>query len=153
MNTQSTPPEHPLLRVCREHGNLTRDLRDAAHEAFHALSVNARDWEREAVHRKLMLKFRGARLWLHEMEARAAEQIVCAHFGEPIDPIEDWVHWSIMEAIKFRLPFADYDMSLHAARHSLSSAAVQKLAQRIIVLGEAESCSLACQADSSAAGA
>jgi hypothetical protein len=152
MNTQSTPSEHPLLRVCRERGNHAWNLRDAAHEAFHALSVDATDWEREAVHRKLMHKFRGASLWVHEMQARAAEQIVCAHFGEPPGPIEEWVHWSIMEAIKFRLPFADYDMSLDAARDSLSSAAVQKLAKRIIVLGEAESCSLACQADSSAAG-
>ncbi len=37
-----------IIEAVRARGNDPRDLRDAAHEAHHALEVKAKDWDRDA---------------------------------------------------------------------------------------------------------
>lgn len=107
---------HEVIALCAKHGNKARDVRDAAHEAFHALYVNARDWDREKVHAKLKKRFDKAGLWIHEMQARAVEQLVCRHYGIDAGELDGWVFVSIREAVSHRLPFGEFDVSLQLAR-------------------------------------
>lgn len=131
---------HTLIEICQAHGNDARNVRDAAHEAFHALVVNAKkSWDREKVHRALKRKFKvPAMLWLNEMQARAVEQIVSQHFEYACAPLETRIHLSIMEAIKFQMPYGDFDTSLRCAQRYLTDPEVQQWAGRVIALTTAE---------------
>ena len=111
-------------------------LRDAAHEAFHALAVGAGSWNRERVHRALCRQFVGANLWIHEMEARGVEQVVCMKLGVDCGSLGQWVATSAMEAIKGRLPYADPSVSEGIARRFMQSDACAEWAHRIIAMGE-----------------
>lgn len=124
---------HPLVLLAHARGNHPSDLRDAAHEAFHALSVGLEeDWDRETIHEALVERFGGAELWLHELQARAVEQLVCAEFGVETNPIEHWVHWSILEAIKFRQPVdMNFDRAVKTTRRLLDNADVKRWAKKI----------------------
>lgn len=126
---------HPLIAYAAARGGQPHDLRDAAHEAFHALSVGAkRDWDREAIHRRLVRRFKGAELWAQEIYARAVETLVCCHFGEPYEA-DKWIAMSAMEAIKFRLPYADPDVSEPIYLKALRSDRVKRWADDVIALG------------------
>lgn len=130
---------HALVRLCRRRGNDASDLRDAAHEIFHARTVVGKDWDREVVHAKLVRAFKvGADLWVHEMQARAVEQLVCRHYGHGCRELEHWVNMSIMEAIKFRLPYGEYDASLACARIAMTSSRVLSEVAAIIRLADRE---------------
>ncbi|HEY5553047.1 MAG TPA: hypothetical protein VIK52_14235 [Opitutaceae bacterium] len=132
-------PGARLIALCERRGNgKPRDLRDAAHEAFHALTVNARNWDREKIHRALVRKFDRAHLWIHEMHARAVEQLVCRHFGVECGTLESWVHVSVMEAIKTGAPFADSGDSLNIARYFMGTDVARGWADLVIAL-DAES--------------
>jgi hypothetical protein len=100
----------------RPHRGESDNLRDAAHETFHALTVKAKTWERDVVHAKLVRKFDRAELWMHEMQARAVEQLVCKRYGIDCGPLDEWVFTSIREAMSHRLPFGEFDVSLHVAQ-------------------------------------
>lgn len=134
---QSKPVLPSLIAYCRARNNRPSDIRDAAHEAFHALTVGARNWEREHVHRLLVKKFSRAELWVHEMQARAVEQLVCDTLREPYKGVDEWVNVSILEAIKGGLPYADYDMSRHVAQTMLRRQDTISWARRIARLDSA----------------
>jgi hypothetical protein len=126
---------HPLVAYGRARGNGSLNVRDAAHEAFHALSVNAKNWDREKVHAKLCRKFKRAALWLHELEARAVEQLVCQRLGYDCGPLDKWVGWSAMEAIKFRLPYdSDHKRSVEMAEKMMTRPATKAWSDRIVAL-------------------
>ena len=126
-----------LVAYCRARHNAPHDVRDAAHEAFHALTVGARNWDREKVHAKLLRKFNRAELWVHEMQARAVEQLVCEALSEPTKSLDEWVGVSILEAIKYHMPYADHGVSLDIARTYLERRDTKRWALRIARLGSA----------------
>jgi len=127
-----------LIALGRSKGNKPHDVRDAAHEAFHAMTAGVDDWDRENIHEALVALFdrRGgnADFWLHEMEARAVEQIVCERLGVPTKAIEAWYHTSVLEAMKGALPYhcGDGDPTLAYARKRLTHPATLAAAERII---------------------
>lgn len=82
-----------LRRAVHARGLWTRDLRDAAHEAHHALTCRLRGkWTRDRVEEALKRKFPyySDRL-ADELLARAVEQLVCRHFRVREKPVEYWV--------------------------------------------------------------
>ena len=81
-------------------------FRFAVHEAAHGLDADADDWSSDALHAALTEQFDGPALWVAEVRARCVEQAVCAAFGVETDSIEQWLHISAIEAIRFGLPFA-----------------------------------------------
>lgn len=92
------------------------DVRDAAHEIFHAQAAGVRGkWDREKTHRALVRKFRGAKMWLHEVDARVLEDIVSEMFGhESGRDVDAWLSVSVMEAIKSGMPWSHPDDALRA---------------------------------------
>jgi hypothetical protein len=131
------PNDHPLIALCKEHGNDADNIRDAAHEIFHARYAGTKSWDREVVHQALSRKFRQrgpAFFWLHELRARAVEQIVSKHFGYDCGPLAGWVHTSILEAIKRGMPRGDFDISIKYATDYLNDRGIVREAQRIIAL-------------------
>ena len=135
-----TPQADAIIAEVRKRGNepIGSGLRDAAHEAFHALTVKAgpKSWQREKVHAKLVRKFMRAELWLHEMEARAVEQAVCKALGVECGSVEQWVFTSSMEAIKRGLPYGEYNPSLAYVERYMTTAACGEWAAKILALGE-----------------
>lgn len=121
---KATP--HRFLTGCRIHGwrpqvskdKLAESVRDAAHEAFHALTVGLEDWsDREEVHRRLMRTMAPSTLWLHEIEARVTERELCARFGlDTGRTLEEWIYHSAMEAIRTRVPHADPEKAVKLAQ-------------------------------------
>ncbi len=131
--------DHPLVALCKAHGNNASDVRDAAHEIYHAQAIAEQDWtdwDREVVHAHLVGQFARAELWLHELKARAVEQLVCKHFDYDCGPLSKWVHISAMEAIKFGMPYADHSVSMSIAEDLMEDDAVIADAQHIINLAE-----------------
>jgi len=87
-----------IIDAVRARGNNPRNLRDAAHEAHHALDAKVRGkWDRENIHRHVRRMGNG-RAALSEIMARAVEQIVCARCG--VDPGGDVDHWALMSAME-----------------------------------------------------
>lgn len=95
-----------LIAVIRAHGNDATNLRDAAHEAHHAIEagVPAGKWDRETIHRYVM-KMRQGDAARSEIRSRAVEQIVCRRFGVDCGTVEHWAFIACMEAMKYRIPF------------------------------------------------
>ena len=125
-----------LILAVQSRGSDAIDLRDAAHEASHALEAGARRWDREAIHRALLRKFRRpGDLVASEVEARAVEQLVCAHFGVDCGKVERWADWSILEALKHRLPIiTDRQFMVKAIRTRMASKRTQAHAAKVIAL-------------------
>ena len=99
-----TPAE--VVATVRAHGSNARDLRDAIHEAAHALQVGLTPpWGREMVHKALAEHARAdlctsrpeVALAAYEVQARAVERLACEGFGIPYDP-EEWALVAILEA-------------------------------------------------------
>lgn len=86
-----------LIRVIQARGSDATDLRDAAHEAAHALKWNVKKrWTRDNIHAK---KPRGINHGVaDELEARAVEQIVCKRLNVRCGSIAKWaeVCWEEM---------------------------------------------------------
>jgi hypothetical protein len=122
-----------LVAAVRARGSDTKDARDAAHEASHALDVGAKRWDRESIHRALMKRRRGEQ-FASEVTARAVEQIVCAKLGVDCGTVEKWASVSYMEALKHRLPFSSYEDFLSAVRAAIDSREADRGAKRILAL-------------------
>jgi hypothetical protein len=131
------PTAEEVLLAIRARGCETTNLRDAAHEAHHAIeaSVPEGKWGREAISKavKRMGPGRAAR---SEIVARAVEQIVCERLGVTVKPLEERVGTSCMEAIKFREPFLDYDAAVTATKNALTSKTTLAAADTIIALAD-----------------
>lgn len=116
-----TEPVH-IINAVRSRGSDARDLRDAAHEACHAVELNVAvgSWDRDTIHDAIMATIgkRGgdtmmrslqiARVIRFETTARAVERLTCQRFD--ID-IGDWADIAFMEAMQgagIRLPSVDW---------------------------------------------
>jgi hypothetical protein len=83
-------------------GSDASDLRDAAHEAHHALRCKlTQPWTREAVHEALVGLCRGDGVLLlgEELDARAVEWTVCEAVGVSYD-LEHWAFIAAMESLR-----------------------------------------------------
>lgn len=131
-----TTPE-AVIAAIRAMGSDADDLRDAAHEAHHAIEagIPAGRWDRDTISRYVKRMGPG-RAAASEVRARAVEQVVCARLGVPAGrhKLEDWVGTSVTEAIKFREPFLKYEDAVKAVKARLASKDVQKDADAIIAL-------------------
>lgn len=89
-------------------------VRDAAHEAFHALTVQLEEWgDREAIHAELIAHLSPPALWVHEIEARLVEREVCRILGvDSGRTLEDWIALSCMEAVRTRVHHTDPEKSM-----------------------------------------
>lgn len=104
-----------IVAYCRAKGNQPLDLRDAAHEAHHALYVRLRgSWDRERLHlaleekaQELSIVARPVATMMHmELNARAVEWDVCERLGIPYD-LDQWIFVCYQETLKnMRVQFA-----------------------------------------------
>lgn len=131
-----------LIEAIRARGSDARDLRDAAHEAHHALSAKVRGpWDRENIH-KFVIRLRRSDEILDEMVARAVETIVCERFGVAIVradgtpwTLEQRAMTSSMEAMKYGRPYLPtLELTVKAMRNALASSTAQEHAERVIAL-------------------
>lgn len=130
-----SPTAESIIAAIRKRGSDAIELRDAVHEAHHALFAGARKWDRDSIHRALR-KFPRWMQAADELMARAVEQLVCKQLGVEIDGIEKWAHVSVMEAMSYRIPFMPYDDCLRGIQNALNHESAKNYAARIIALGE-----------------
>lgn len=109
-----TGPADVIVAAVASRGSNPRDLRDAAHEACHALMFNVKPgtWDRETINGKIERTRNGhamARIMYGrrfgvmidaEVIARAVEQVVCKRFGVDCGTVEEWAHIAWMEAMQ-----------------------------------------------------
>lgn len=94
-----------VVAAIQARGSDATDLRDAVHEAHHAVVTKLkRPWERERIHQAL-LRMPRVRKWglsmlvMEEIDARAVERLACERFGVPYDA-ERWAMAAAMETCK-----------------------------------------------------
>jgi hypothetical protein len=99
-----------LLAAIQAHGCDATDLRDAAHEAHHALFAKVKPpWERERIHQALMRRAKGrlasGQLVIYELNARAVEWIVCERFDITYDLTKwaDIMWWETAKSLRICL--------------------------------------------------
>jgi hypothetical protein len=132
------PTAADVIAAVRARGNDAKDLRDASHEACHAIEAGiATGWKRDAIHSALSAKVGDTRagLWVAEMRARAVEQIVCERLG--VDPgmaLDDAVGLAIMESLHFGLPWAEHDVSVSLARRQMTDPTTLRIVEQILAL-------------------
>lgn len=102
-----------LIAAIRARGSDARDLRDAAHEACHAIEANVPDgkWDREGIHSRLIRGRSRSDLVRLEIEARAVEQLVCADLGVDCDTVDKWAEitwWETMKNMRINLPSVEW---------------------------------------------
>lgn len=126
-----------LLLAIRARGSDARDLRDAAHEACHALAWNVKGkWTRKKIEASNPYRSR-AKMLLgvnDEITARAVEQLVCARLGVECDPVSRAVMTMCMETVKFegiKLPYNEMVMAVEARMESKAAA---EMAERVLAL-------------------
>ena len=74
------------------------DVRFASHEAYHGFDLDLERWDSDSIHNRIVAEPRWVAV-ATEIEARAAEWIVCERLGIQYD-LERWSLASTMEGIK-----------------------------------------------------
>lgn len=87
---------HPVVQWVRSMGSDTVDVRDAAHEASHALEFGCERWDRGSIDRAAFDVRNRRFLVSSEVEARAVERIVCEELGLPYDA-RKWADVCLLE--------------------------------------------------------
>lgn len=77
-------------------GSDTTDVRDAAHEASHALEFGCERWDRRSIDVAAFAPQNRRLLVSSEVEARAVERIVCEEVGVPYEPLK-WADVCLLE--------------------------------------------------------
>lgn len=131
-----------IIAAIRDRGSDARDLRDAAHEAHHALFANVRKrWTRDNVHagvlraaRHRVIAGRDAALVKLELDARAVEWALCDRYGLPyeLDKWADIMWWETAKSMSILLP--DVDQVAQAIRLTRKRAIVETWADKIVAL-------------------
>lgn len=136
-----TVTEESFLNAVSRRGCIARDVRDAAHEAAHALDVGLRvRWTRDRVHDALVRKFtQDWRYIRSEVEARAIEQIVCTRLAVVTKPVEYWADRAVMESGHFGEKMLPYDKLVKAINMAIAAPDVIAKAERVLALGEVPS--------------
>lgn len=134
METQSNP--EALIAIIRAHGNDATNLRDAAHEAHHAIEagVPAGKWDRETIHSYVM-RMRPGDAARSEIRSRAVEQIVCRRFGVDCGTVEHWAFIACMEALKYRIPFfAEMGTVVDLVTRTMATPEAEAMADAVMAL-------------------
>lgn len=131
-------PAESLLKAIRARGSDAQDLRDAAHEACHALQWNVRGkWTRRNIDRANPNKGRRSYSFglADEIIARAVEQLVCVKLGAECPSIEACALTMIMEAMEIDRVNLPCDGTIERAiRRRLKAPEAHALAERVIAL-------------------
>jgi len=122
-----------IVAWARQCGSDTDDVRDAAHEASHALECGVADWDREEIHGALIGVRNGERART-EIEARAVERLVCAALGVAHN-WPNFVFLCAMEAMKSGVRFPSLDMLEAAIRSAMGAPEVVERAALILAMG------------------
>lgn len=124
-----------LIRAIRSKGNDATNLRDAVHEAHHALSAKVvGPWDRENIHRHVMRMGRGHAAF-DEITARAVEQMVCHDFGIDCGSVEKWAHIACMEAIKSNIAYPSLTWFVDRVNECMKRGETRSAADWIVLLG------------------
>lgn len=137
MKTKKKPTAESIIAAVRSHGNDARSLRDAAHEAHHALSarVPRGRWDRETIHACLRNSFNNAEFRADELMARAVEQIVCSDLGvDPGGDIDRWAFISCLESVKYGYPLGDPSDVARAIKMFMKTPAARIAADNVLNL-------------------
>lgn len=130
-------PAEALLAAIQKRGSDARNLRDAAHEACHAIQSGLKGrWHRDKIHNKLVRGRRAGELVLIEIQARAVEQLVCADLGVDPGTVEQWAEitwWETIKNMKINLPSVEW--IAERVRNHMSDKRVRRLADQVILLG------------------
>lgn len=134
-----------IVRAIRARGSDATDLRDAAHEAFHALEIRLRGkWTRDRIHNALCrcARKRDSRaiqseLVGYELRARAAERAVCQRFGIDYET-EKWLHICYMETLQsMHIALPSTEWILKGMDVAAETLAHRRRVDQIIALGAA----------------
>lgn len=103
-----------IIDAVRSRGSNATDLRDAAHEACHAIEYGVRgSWNREAIHAAILRTAKRSSILggnvfaTAEIHARAVEQLVGRKLGVDVGTVESWAGLATLEALTnsgFRFP-------------------------------------------------
>lgn len=144
--TTSTPttPTLPVsaeavVLAVRALGSDTTNLRDAAHEASHALELRVPrgKWSRVTIDRYAQRKKLGRGDISSEILARAVEQIVCERLGVPIASVDRLAAVAAMESNKLDRVSFDPDVFASMVRQMMSSKRAGEMADAVIALAKA----------------
>ena len=127
-----------IIAAVRKRGNDATTLRDAAHEACHAIQARIvrGKWDREAIHHKLTKGLSNAELVRVEIVARAVEQLVCRDLGVDCGSVEEWANitwWETAKNMRIQLP--DPKWIADCVHKSMGHDSARKLADKVIALG------------------
>lgn len=129
-----TTPEL-IIAAVQARGNDATTLRDAAHEAHHALSAGLDGpWDRESIHAAVMAMGRGEAA-ADEIMARAVEQIVCRDFGIDCGSVKDWAMYACIESIKSGIAYPSLNWFVERVNDYMKTRAAREAADRVIALG------------------
>lgn len=124
-----------IIGAVQARGNDATNLRDAAHEACHALDYAVEGpWDRESIHDARPPERSSA--IASEIRARAVERLVCERLGQPIENPDHWLFIAVMETTR------DYGGSLPLAVWKSAVADAEKqpatlrLVDAVLALGE-----------------
>lgn len=121
-----------IIAAVRARGSEARDLRDAAHEASHALEWGAESWDRESIHDSRPSDL--AAVLASEILARAVEGLVCEALNEPTDAVEARALVALLELSRLfgGVPFGSL---VKAIRTRADAADAREMATQILALG------------------
>lgn len=123
-----------LLRAIQARGSDATDLRDAAHEAHHAIFARVKGrWTRKNIDRALQKLHRSDRVG-DEMRARAVEQLVCRFLGVDPGTVEKWAGISCLESMQIDKLGIPYDAMMEGVQRRLKDS--QAHAQAVLRLAE-----------------
>ena len=125
-----------FLEAVRRRGSDARDVRDAAHEACHAIRWNVKKpWTRDNIHAKCPRRV-SDKLG-EEITARAVEQLVCERLSAPCDTLEKRAFTCAMEQMKMeRINVPGLDWLIEAIRMRTKSQGAAKTADQVIAFAE-----------------
>ena len=137
--------EHPtdkaycwsVITAIHRRGSDASDIRDAAHEACHALDAKLHGkWERERIHRALT-KHCGdvGSMVYYEVRARAVERLVTEHFGVPYDR-DHWLNVCYLETAKFGVALPSFGWLVEQVDKHRERAVTLRMVENILALGE-----------------
>lgn len=121
-----------IVAWVRGKGSDTDNVRDAAHEASHALEFGVKKWDRRSIDVAALRKPRPIGM-ASEVLARAVEQLVCEALGVE----HDWPNFMFiagMESLKVGNPMPGPDWLTKAVAAAKKSDAAQAMAARILNL-------------------
>ncbi len=142
-----------IMEAVRARGATPRDLREAAHEACHALELGVRvgawDWASIDLMIRLVPNDRAARFLrssrrnmvvgpgMYEITARTVERLVCARLGVDAGDPADLARTAVVEAARHGVQFESVEWFLEAVEHESYTAHARGLADRVMLLAPA----------------